>query len=72
MARGRIHYWSHTGKLGKSGVPIEYDGVPFMHVGRWVLMCHQGKDVNKLHKQKYQIRKTAEQQVRLSCAVIFA
>ncbi|XP_068230021.1 uncharacterized protein [Palaemon carinicauda] len=59
VERGRIHYWSHT---GKSGVPIEYDGVPFMHVGRWVLMCHQGHDINKRHKEKYQIRKTVEHQ----------
>ncbi|KAG0719675.1 Calcium-responsive transcription factor [Chionoecetes opilio] len=56
---GRIHYWSNTGKCG---VPIEYDGVPFMHVGRWVLMCHQGQDINKGHKEKYQIRKLREQQ----------
>ncbi|XP_037789155.1 uncharacterized protein LOC119584549 [Penaeus monodon] len=59
IEKGRIHYWSHTGKCG---VPIEYDGVPFMHVGRWVLMCHQGQDTNKRHKEKYQIRKHIEQQ----------
>ncbi|XP_045101181.1 uncharacterized protein LOC123498108 isoform X1 [Portunus trituberculatus] len=59
IERGRIHYWSNTGKCG---VPIEYDGVPFMHVGRWVLMCHQGQDTNKGHKEKYQIRKLREQQ----------
>ncbi|KAK4303953.1 hypothetical protein Pmani_024078 [Petrolisthes manimaculis] len=59
VERGRIHYWSHTGKCG---VPIEYDGVPFMHVGRWVLMCHQGHDTNKGHKEKYQMRKIREQQ----------
>ncbi|XP_071536601.1 calcium-responsive transcription factor-like [Panulirus ornatus] len=59
IERGRIHYWSHTGKCG---VPIEYDGVPFMHVGRWVLMCHQGQDINRRHKEKYQMRKHREQQ----------
>ncbi|KAK7075222.1 hypothetical protein SK128_016274 [Halocaridina rubra] len=59
VERGRIHYWSHT---GKSGVPIEYDGVPFMHVGRYVLMCHQGQDVNKRHKEKYQLRRSVEYQ----------
>lgn len=59
IEKGRIHYWSHTGKCG---VPIEYDGVPFMHVGRWVLMCHQGQDTNKRHKEKYQMRKHREQQ----------
>lgn len=59
VEKGRIHYWSNTGKCG---VPIEYDGVPFMHVGRWVLMCHQGQDTNKGHKEKYQIRKLREQQ----------
>ncbi|XP_042242413.1 uncharacterized protein LOC121879715 isoform X2 [Homarus americanus] len=32
-----------------------------MHVGRWVLMCHQGQDTNKRHKEKYQIRKHREQ-----------
>ncbi|XP_045594390.1 uncharacterized protein [Procambarus clarkii] len=59
IEKGRIHYWSHTGKCG---VPIEYDGVPFMHVGRWVLMCHQGQDTNKRHKEKYLMRKHREQQ----------
>lgn len=59
IEHGRIHYWSHT---GKTGCPIEYDGIPFMHIGRWVLMCHQGYDVNKRHKEKYQMRKHMDQE----------
>lgn len=45
-----MHYWSHSGKIG---VPIEYDGVPFMHVGRWSLVCHQGRDTGSSIKNKY-------------------
>lgn len=45
-----MHFWSHS---GKAGVPIEYDGVPFVHVGRWSLICHQGKDIGARAKAKY-------------------
>ncbi|KAF2355779.1 Calcium-responsive transcription factor [Trinorchestia longiramus] len=46
----RLHFWSHCGKMG---VPIRYDGVPFVHVGRWSLVCHQGRDTGLRRKTKY-------------------
>ena len=57
--RGRMHYWSHSGKVG---VPIEYDGVPFMHVGRWSLICHQGRDIAATAKSKYLEKKKKQEQ----------
>ncbi|KAF2368715.1 Calcium-responsive transcription factor [Trinorchestia longiramus] len=47
VQRGRIYFESLKGKCG---MPITYDGVPFIHMGRWSFTCHQGIDRN--HKQK--------------------
>ena len=54
IKNSRMRFWSHAGKVG---IPIEYDGVPFVHVGRWSLLCHQGKDIAAKAKQRYFERK---------------
>uniref|UniRef100_A0A2P2IC99 Calcium-responsive transcription factor-like n=1 Tax=Hirondellea gigas TaxID=1518452 RepID=A0A2P2IC99_9CRUS len=50
VQRGRIYFESLKGKCG---MPIAYDGVPFIHVGRWSFGCHQGIDRNMKQKQQY-------------------
>ncbi|XP_018017334.1 calcium-responsive transcription factor [Hyalella azteca] len=51
VQRGRIYFESLKGKCG---MPITYDGVPFIHMGRWSFTCHQGVDRNLKQKEQYQ------------------
>lgn len=52
--RGRIYFESLKGKCG---MPITYDGVPFIHLGRWSFICHQGVDKCKKQRDQYYEKK---------------
>ena len=58
VSRGRLHYYSQS---SSACLPIDYDGIPFMHVGRWTLICHQGKDLGSRNKSKYIEKKKLKQ-----------
>ncbi|XP_076036371.1 calcium-responsive transcription factor-like isoform X1 [Oratosquilla oratoria] len=62
ISRSRL-YWSWCSeKTNQPVLPIQYDGVPFMHVGKQVLLCHQGRDLNKRHKEIYRQKQHFMQQ----------
>nr|CAB3261897.1 uncharacterized protein LOC100177484 [Phallusia mammillata] len=46
-------YWEHPTVDPDLSIPIQFDGQPFMFVGRKVMGCHQGIDKNREKKLKY-------------------
>nr|XP_039264910.1 uncharacterized protein LOC120340662 [Styela clava] len=43
--------WSSRGRKAK-GVTLEFDGIPYVIIGREFFTCHQGPDVDRLQKAK--------------------
>ncbi|XP_076039048.1 uncharacterized protein LOC143024149 [Oratosquilla oratoria] len=39
------------------GIPIEFNGLPFIFVGRKVLSCHKGPDLKTTQKKKRSMQK---------------